>query len=219
MTTLVLPEAASITPAQIPDICRVVEAEALATADVQVVSEMHARWSAVTEYLALKSKDGIAQAEATKLRLLARIGELSPPMPNDGRRSGVTSGVGSDPRPLSPQRMTEARQLAANPDVVADVIARSTDDAPPTKAAALRQIRDRCPAPPMTAEERERRDVAEANARARTRLQMLVNGWIELVAIGASPWRDEILAGLIDHDRARVLEIEAVYNHWKAAHA
>lgn len=216
MTALALPEPATITPAQIPDICRVVEAEALATDDVQLITEMHARWSAVTEYLALKSKDGIAQAEATKLRLLARIGELSPPSPGPGRgHHEKNPGTGN----LSPNRLTEARQLAANPDVVDDVIAHATDDAPPTKAAALRQIRERCPRPPITPEEQERRDIEEANARARTRLQMLVNGWIELVAIGASPWRDEILAGLIDHDRDRVLEIEGIYDYWKAAHA
>jgi len=160
VTALVLPEPASITPAQIPDICRVVEAEALATDDVRLITEMHARWSAVTEYLALKSKDGIAQAEATKLRLLARIGELSPPAPTGAAAHRSNSpDTGRVAAPLSPNRLTEARQLAAHPDVVADVIARSTDDAPPTKAQALRQIRekeeDAMPERPRTAARRQ----------------------------------------------------------------
>lgn len=223
--TLALPEPASITPAQIPGICMAVEAEALATDDVQVITEMHARWSAVTEYLALKSRDGIAQAEATKLRLLARIGELSPAGPT-GRAAAKSTrfdpDAGNETPPLSPNRLTEARHLAANPDLVADVIAESTDAAPPTKAEVMRRIRDHTPRPAareLTEAELIAQEVEQANERARRRLRGLVDGWLEIPGLDTHDSRDDILAGLIDHDRAQVLAIEAVYLYWKAAHA
>lgn len=218
-TALALPEPATVTPAQIPEFCRAVEAEALATDDAEVVAEMHARWSALTQYLAVKSRDGIALARATELRLLARVGELSPRQPGPGR--GHTEKV-TEPGSLSPNRLTEARHLAAHPDVVDEVIAEGTDEAPPSKAQVIRRIRERMSCPPrraITPEEQERIDIEQADERTRDRLRQAVIGWISIVSLPDNDRRDTVLAGLIDHDRAKVLEIEAAYVYWKAAHA
>lgn len=219
-TALVLPEPALITPAQIPEYCRAVEAEALATDDSEVVEEIHARWSMITQYLVVKSQAGIAQAKATELRLIARIGDLSPP--EQGRRTDRTTSTDTGGGSLSPNRMAEARHLAAHPDIVEDVIAEGTDEAPPTKAEVIRRIRERMTCPPrptITPEEQERLDVEQADERDRDRLRQAVIGWISIVSLPTHHRRDVILAGLIDHDRSKVLEIEAAYVHWKAAHA
>lgn len=220
MTALALPEPATITPAQIPEFCRVVEAEALATDDPEVVAEMHARWSALTQYMAVKSRDGIAQAKATELRLLARIGELTPPAPRGGppdrgKQSTDAGGL------LPPNRLTEARHLAAHPDVVDEVIAEGTDAAPPTKAEVIRRIRERHqrPARTLTEDELIAKETEQADERTRDRLRQAVIGWISIVTLPTNDRRDVILAGLIDHDRTKVLEIEAAYVHWKASHA
>lgn len=212
-TALVLPEPATITPAQIPEFCRAVEAEALATDDPTVVAEMHARWSALTQYLAVKSRDGIALARATELRLLARVGELSPRQPGPGR--GHTEKV-TEPGSLSPNRLTEARHLAAHPDVVDEVIAEGTDEAPPSKAQVIRRIRERMACPPrrLSSEEQERIDIEQADERTRDRLRQAVIGWISIVSLPDNDRRDIVLAGLIDHDRAKVLEIEAARRYF-----
>ena len=93
------------------------------------------KWAAITEYLRRTSTEGLAQAEATKLRLVSRIGALSPATTEaeagslGGRGNKSLTGTGSA---LSPNRMSEARKIAANPDVVDDVIEKSTDADPPT---------------------------------------------------------------------------------------
>jgi hypothetical protein len=118
-TAALIPSDPALVPLEgIPALCAAVEWEALASDDVPFVEELYARMSALAEYAAVTSKGGQAKLQATRLRLLARIAELTPPTP--GKRSDLTStsgGKGSDPDPiLSPQDMTRARKLAANPD-------------------------------------------------------------------------------------------------------
>lgn len=54
-------------------------------------------------------------------------------------------------------------------------------------------------------------DHQAAIRRAVGRLEQLVSGWVQLRGLAASPDRDELLAALNDHDRAQVIEIEAIY--------
>lgn len=136
---LVLPSPQTITPAQVASYGAQVEAAARQTDDVNEVVDLTARWSAIAEYVRRTSTEGIAQAEATKRRLEIRIGELAPPRPPGNPN---LTGVGRIDEPLSHNRMSEARKMAANPTIVAEVIDRSTDVDPPTKAKVLAAIRD-----------------------------------------------------------------------------
>jgi len=138
--SLILPDPQAVTPAQVAELGSQVLAAAESTNDAHVVTDLSNKWAAITEYLRRTSTEGIAQAEATKLRLVSRIGALSPAIPNDGGRINPDAGID---HPMSRNRMTEARKLAANTDVVDEVIEQSTDANPPTKAKALREIAKR----------------------------------------------------------------------------
>ena len=140
----VLPEPERIRPADLPALAAAVTRDAEAETDVGVVGELLDRWKAIATYMARKTTEGQAAVKATELRLLARIGQLSPAL--SPRESGALrgrsprSGNAADQVELSPNRMTEARKLAAVPDLVDQVIAGATDENPPTKAAVLRAV-------------------------------------------------------------------------------
>lgn len=144
MTALVLPDPKSITPAEIAHFGQQVEAAAAGTTDPHVVNDLSNRWAAITEYLRRTSTEGLKQAEATKIRLLARIAELTPkqprgPKPHHGNPIFIGADKNSDPLPKD--RMVEARKIAEHPDIVERVIEESTDADPPTKAKVIREIK------------------------------------------------------------------------------
>lgn len=162
--SLVLPDAEAMTPAMVAGYCAEVEAFAAELTNPADVAEVRDRWAAVTEYMRRKSREGIAQAEATMRRLEIRIGQLSPAQ--QGQRSDLTTspdaGRSSDSViPLSPNRMTEARKQAEHPDVVEQVIADSTDDNPPTKAKVLDAIRAAKQAEPQVSPRYTRQQILE----------------------------------------------------------
>lgn len=72
------------------------------------------------------------------------------------------------------------------------------------------------PKPPSEDEQREQ-DLADGDRRARGRLIQLVTGWIQLVGLSTDSRRAQILRGMTDDDRKKVLEIEAIYERGKRA--
>jgi len=74
---------------------------------------------------------------------------------------------------------------------------------------------DESPEPELTRAEREtyQRETDRLNAirRHQVRLRELVNGWVEIPGLADNPDREAILAGLVEPDRERVLEIESIY--------
>lgn len=161
--SVVLDAPQHVAPHQVPQYAKAVLFLAYNANDSATVVDLHARWCALTEYLELTSSEGLAEAESTKMLLLQRIGELNPPQPGPGRGHQEKKNPDNG-NLLGKNRMTEARKLAANPDIVNDVIDEGTDDDPPSKAKALKQIKAR--------EEDRTRQIIELHEQGRTQREI-----------------------------------------------
>jgi len=73
----------------------------------------------------IKTTDGLAQAEAAKVRLTNRIGALTPPQPG---RTDLAPTSNESVRGLSPMDLSRARKLASDPEAVEDYLQEHTDD-------------------------------------------------------------------------------------------
>lgn len=135
MTALALPDPQAITPAQVSHYGAVVLQAAEATSDVHEVQDISNKWAAIAEYLRRTTADGLNEARRTELHLLRRIGELSPAQPGPGRghtEKNTELGNLSDQGKLAPNRLAEARKLAASPEVI--------DDSPSVYAGPLKKL-------------------------------------------------------------------------------
>lgn len=143
-----IPSAAALTtPQQIHEMATQLVQWAEQTDDVAAVKDASAKWAAITEYVRRTSREGVAEAEAALRRLEARAGALiiaqrqAGEMASHGQRHDETSSrlhltdIGI--------RRDEAAafvKMAEHPDVVEEVIARSTDADPPSRRKVIREI-------------------------------------------------------------------------------
>src|SRR5690606_32046103 len=121
--------------AQVEDTCATVESWAEQCDDIPAIRDTANKLAAIDEYLARTSSDGRARVAATQRRLEARIGDLLGPPENHGPAT-PDHGKG-----LNDRQRSEFRQMAANPDVVDDVIDESTDDDPPSRRKVMKAIK------------------------------------------------------------------------------
>lgn len=133
-----IPEPTSTPVPALLDACEAVAAWADQCDDIGLVQEVYDRMAAVAEYLA--RQDHARSAQATLRRIELRIGELVGPAQHGGDRK--TDQFASAQIDLAPRRIHEFRKMAANPDVVEQVIAESTDAAPPSRAKVLNAIKE-----------------------------------------------------------------------------
>ena len=102
--------------------------------DVGALKDAAARLGAIDEYLNRTSTEGRKQVQETMRRLEARCGWLlGQGIP--GAHSSATEGAG-----LSKDERHAFRKMAANPEVVEQVIAASTDARPPSRSKVLGAI-------------------------------------------------------------------------------
>jgi hypothetical protein len=126
----------------VADQCAAVEAWAETVNDVSAVQDALNKMAAIDEYLSRTSRDGRARVAATMRHLEARIGALLPPPPTP-QESGARKGdITIQPSDLSPQQRGQFRKMAAHPEIVDEVIAGSTDDAPASRRKVLNAIDD-----------------------------------------------------------------------------
>lgn len=196
----------------IPALCIQVELEAMGCDEPAFVKELYARMGALAEYASQTSKEGQARLQATRLRLLARIAELTPPAPaNQYTKSAFPNVKKSTSEPVLPRDvMTTARKLAADPDAVEDEIGAGTDDRPPTVAGALRRVKAKTRAA-LSDEEQRRIDHVQAVKRMVNSAYELLTGWTVLPALQDEYWRADVLAGVDEVNRRKLLEIERYY--------
>jgi len=131
-----LPNAASVTPAQIAEVATALVAWADTVDDVAEVRDAANKWAAITEYVRRTSREGVAEAESALRRLEVRVGQLLGPASPNGKGSGSHA---SDPS-IGPDDRSRFRAMADNADVVEDVIAASTDADPPSRRKVLHEI-------------------------------------------------------------------------------
>lgn len=123
--------------------------------DLEAVREVSAKWAAITTYIRETQGPGIFAAEAVKRRLEARIGALLRPAKR-GRPAKALVDVIAPERAITRHDRDDFRKMAANEDVMEDVIAVSDDDSPPTRARVLGAIRAQEPQAPQRAGTGER---------------------------------------------------------------
>lgn len=161
MSLPALPSAQVLTPAAVAEYASVIVEWAESSDSVDEVRDAANKWAAITEYIRRTSTQGVAAAEGAMRRLEVRVGELLGPAPAPGRpnkETSVTTDISRDAR-------SEFRKMAANADVVEEVIANSTDDEPPSRRKVLGEIDRRLPEPPA-ARQQNRRPLPDAADRA-----------------------------------------------------
>jgi hypothetical protein len=117
--------------ATVEDQCAGIEVWAEQCDSVPEIQAATTKLAMIDEYLARTSTDGRARVKAAMRRLEVRIGQLlGPAKPGPQSESSLAS------EDLSANERMAFRAMAANPDVVEDVIAQSTDENP----ASRRQV-------------------------------------------------------------------------------
>lgn len=136
MSLVIATEPSSI--AVVFDQCSAIEAWAETCESVADLHAAAAKLSAVDAYLTRTSIEGRGLVARSMRRLEFRIGNLLGPAepvagPGRGKPSTTTDGLSRDQR-------SDFRQMAEHPDVVEDVIAGSTDDAPASRRKVMAAI-------------------------------------------------------------------------------
>jgi len=164
-------EIVAYVPQPSPDIdvysvCSRIEAWAATATDVFTLKDNKSKLSAIDQYLAQTSKEGRAQIAATVRRLEVRIGEVLGPAERGGDRKTVQPN--RDQVELGDKERNEFRAMAAHPDVVEEVIAASTDEAPASRRKVIAAIKEKeNPVPAIIPLDNSRDSVALRVATAR----------------------------------------------------
>lgn len=150
MTLPALPSPSAITPAQVDAYAVAVERFADACDDIAAVTDTKNRWAAITEYIRRSSRDGVNRAEVAMRHLEQRVGLLikakreAGELTRQGERSDLIEGSKKSPSDLGldPFDASEFVAMAEHPEVVAEVIATSSDAAPATRNKVRTAIRE-----------------------------------------------------------------------------
>lgn len=132
-----IPEPATTPVPALLDACEAVVAWADSCDDIGLVREVHDRMAAIAEYLA--RQDHARAAQTAMRRIEVRIGELLGPGAGPGRPPGNSPHAANSGLPNN--RASEFRKMAAHPEVVEEVIADSTEQAPPSRSKVLDAIK------------------------------------------------------------------------------
>lgn len=204
-------------------ICQQIETWATDTTDIGELHEAKAKLSAIDSYIAQTSIEGRSTVSATIRRLEVRIGEVIGAGSRGGDRGNQHTGGKSTATdlPLSKDERSDFRNMAANADVVEDVIADSTDEQPASRRKVLDEIRHRNqpdpeptspsprPRPIESDEEREARVDADQFRMDLHLIHSFCTTWPIMRYLHDNPRRERLLAALIPSDRKVVDEFVA----------
>lgn len=162
--------------------CESIEAWAEQCESVPELRDAGNKLAAIDEYLNRTSTEGRSRVAAAMRRLEARIGDLLPP-PLSRSEAGLlrhdSSARHRDAVLDEIDRHTKAdfRAMAEHPEVVEEVIAQSTDDAPASRRKVMERIRDAKAKHPKA---------DDLNPRSRAGIEARVAKAREMAAEGAS---------------------------------
>lgn len=127
---------------QVNDQCAAVEAWAERCESVPELQDANNKLAAIGEYLGRTSTEGRARVQAAMRTLEVRIGTLLGPAPTP-QETGARKGAPASAPSIHRNQANDFRQMAANPDVVEEVIVESTDAKPPSRRKVMSAIRRR----------------------------------------------------------------------------
>lgn len=155
--------------------CAAIEEWAERCESVPELRDVTNRLAAIDEYLNRTSKEGRGRVAAAMRRLEVRIGTLLGP-PMTPSEAGAMRGVDRDQPLPDVDRKTKAdfRQMAEHQEVVEDVIARSSDEAPASRRSVMERIR----------EAKAKHPVPTGTGKSRAEMQVKIDKAIEMAEAG-----------------------------------
>ena len=145
------------------DQCAAVEAWAEECQSIPELKDATNRLAAIDEYLSRTSTEGRGRVAAAMRRLEVRIGILLPPRQQGRQLLQRAEEVG-----LGQTDRSTFRHMAEHAEVVEEVIAESTDDAPPSRRSVLDRIKTAQTNNPAPADPPRNRPLAERAEQIRT---------------------------------------------------
>lgn len=194
------------------DQCAAVEQWAEQCESIPELKDATNRLAAIDEYLSRTSTEGRGRVAAAMRRLEVRIGQLLP------SRQGIR--LPAREQEVEETQRSRFRAMAEHPEVVEEVIAESTDKAPPSRRKVIDRIKDAKAAHPKAAERLANRiakatEMAEAGYTSRQIGQALGYGSAEgfrqfRVNHGIEVPADAVVGNSRRHDSNRIMEALAV---------
>lgn len=135
--------------------------------------------AAIDEYLNRTSTEGRARVAEAQRYLEVRIGTLLGPVPTPQESGSRKGSLANEPSNLTPNERSQFRAMAEHPEIVEEVIAESTDDAPASRRKVMKAIKQRVrkTPTPLTEEELEAErleaELEQRVQRLRTAIEML----------------------------------------------
>lgn len=205
---------------EVDDTCSAIERWAQSCDSVPELQDANNKLAAINEYLDRTSTEGRARVALAMRRLEARIGALLPS--EQGRRTDQLPDRDQEVD-LNDRQKSEFRQMAANPDVVEQVAAASTDEEPASRRKVMRAIKDKKREANQRGElsPEEQRGLDKAAAKPEMRrlaiqecvakaIAAITNGVADLDGID----RDELLASIDDDERRSLAELTELLAAW-----
>jgi len=124
------------------DQCARIEAWAETCDNVAELRDAMNKCSAISEYLRLTATEGTARVETAKRRLEMRVGLLLGPT-RQGQKSDDGPLLTEEEVRIAAAQRSDFRAMAADPATVEEVIAASTDEAPPTRKKVMGAIKSK----------------------------------------------------------------------------
>lgn len=140
-TSIVIPEPTAALDYPVASVCADIVMWAKTVDDIAAIKQAKVKLEAIDLYLERTSVTGRAEVAATMRRLEVRIGVLLGDAQIGGDRR--SDQVHRDVPDLSRQERHDFRRMAAQPDLVEEIIARSTDAKPASRRQVLGEIEAR----------------------------------------------------------------------------
>ena len=158
----------------VEDQCARIEAWAETCDNVAELRDAMNKCSAISEYLRLTATEGTARVETAKRRLEVRVGVLlGPPAPRSETGRGRTSDRNQE---IDSATVSAFRAMAADTETVEEVIAASTDTAPPSRRKVMDAIKSKRK-PPSEEDVLKRLSRAAVEQRVTTAKRMAAEGY------------------------------------------
>lgn len=152
MTALAIPQPQAVGVVDLPSLCERATVWVEQAHDVAEIKDNLNRFAAIDRYMELTGADHRKPVQATMRRFEVRIAEVSPA--RQGERTDLQP-IPHEEEVIPANRLSEFRQMAANPDVVDEVINESTDEDPPSRRKVMKAIKQRRNGAPEPEDEAE----------------------------------------------------------------
>lgn len=127
------PSPALLDVVRVHELCQRIEQQLPTVNDVEALHEAQARIEAIAAYVRTRSRSGLNQLATTRLKLVARVGEILNIAAGEG-------GIARDTLALSKNQRERSRRIAKHSETIDKVAAASTDEHPVSERKVLAAV-------------------------------------------------------------------------------